>query len=95
MTDIRNLLINYERDSILSNAQQSTVHDEVQGIFHTNHKQVADESLLKLLDILHNHTKLYLFPGLAFSQEAMKYTFIIKNIFYHIINYTHTCTACK
>ncbi len=44
---------------------------EVQDICHTNHQQVTHESLLKILDILHNHTKIDLFPGLAFSQEAM------------------------
>ncbi len=36
MRDIRTLLINNERASILSNAKQSDVHGEVQGIFHTN-----------------------------------------------------------
>ncbi len=50
---------------------------------------------LKILDILHNHTKIDLFPGLAFSQETMKYSSIIRNTFYGIINSTHTCTACK
>ncbi len=51
--------------------------------------------MLKILDILHNHTKIDLLPGLAFSQEAMKYSSIIRNTFYGIINSTHTCTACK
>ncbi len=32
--DIRTLLISNERDSILSNAEQNTMHSEVQGIFH-------------------------------------------------------------
>ncbi len=61
-----NLLISNKRDSILSNAEQSTVHSHVQGIFHTNCQQDAHESLLKILDILHNHIKIDLFPGLAF-----------------------------
>ncbi len=90
MRDIRTLLISNERDSILFNAEQSTVHSEVQGIFHTNCQQDAHESLLKILDILHNHTKIDLFPGLAFSQEAMKYSSIIRNTFYGIINSTNT-----
>ncbi len=34
--DIRTLLIINKRDSILSNAEQNTVHSEVQGISHTN-----------------------------------------------------------
>ncbi len=93
--DIRTMLISNERDSILSNPDRNTVHGEVQGIFHTNHQQDVHESLLKILDILHNHTKIDLFPGLAFSQEAMKYTSIIRNTFYGIINSTHTCTAYK
>ncbi len=71
------------------------MHSEGQGIFHTNCQQNAHESLLNILDILHNHTKIDLFPGLAFSQEAMKYNYIIRNTFYGIINSTHTCTACK
>ncbi len=58
-------------------------------------QQDANGSLLKILDILHNHTKIDLFPGLAFSQEAMKYSSIIRNTFYGIINSTYTCTACK
>ncbi len=45
--------------------------------------------------ILHNHTKIDLFPGLVFSQEAMKYSSIITNTLYGIINSTHTCAACK
>ncbi len=44
-------------------------------------------------NILHNQTKIDLFTGLAFSQEAMKYSSIIRNTFYGIINSTHTCTA--
>ncbi len=64
-------------------------------LIHTNRQQDAHESLLKILDILHNHTKIDLFQGLAFSQEAMKYSSIIRNIFYGIIHSTHTCTACK
>ncbi len=60
-------------------------------IFHTNRQQDAHESLLKILDILHNHTKIDLFPCLAFSEEAMKYSSIIRNTFYDIINSTHTC----
>ncbi len=67
MRDIRTLLISNERDSILSNADQNTVHSEVQGIFHTDRQQDAHESLLIILDILHNHTKIDPFPGLAFS----------------------------
>ncbi len=67
MRDIRTLLISNERESILSNAEQNTVHSEVQGIFHTNHQQDAHESLKKIVGILHNHTKIDLFPGLAFS----------------------------
>ncbi len=50
---------------------------------------------LRRVSILHNHTKIDLFPGLAFSQEAMRYTSIIRNIFYGIINSTHISTACK
>ncbi len=95
MRDIRTLPISNEIDSILSNAEKNTVHGEVQGIFHTNHQQDAHESLLKIVDILHNHTKIDLSPGLTFSQEATKYTSIIRNTFYGIINSTHTCTACK
>ncbi len=71
------------------------MHGEVEGIFHTNHKQDAYESLLIILDILHYHTKIDLFPVLAFSQEAMKYSSIIRNTFYGIINSTHTCSAWK
>ncbi len=71
------------------------MQDEVQCIFHTNHHQDAHESLLNVLDILHNHTKIDIFSGLAFPQEAMKYTSVITNTFYGIINSTHTCTACK
>ncbi len=93
--DIRTLLISNEIDSILSNAEQNTVHSEVQGIFHTNRQQDAHESLLIILNILHNCTKIDFFPGLGFSQEAMKYSSIIRNTFYGIINSTHTCTACK
>ncbi len=71
------------------------MHGEVQGIFHTNYQQSAHESLLKIADILHNHTKIdHLFPGLVFLQEAMKYTSIIRNTFYGIIHSPHTCTAC-
>ncbi len=88
--DIRTLLISNERDSILSNAEQNTGDSEVQGIFHTNRQQDAHESLLIILDILHNHTKIDLFPGLA-----LKYSSIIRNTFHGIINSTHTCTACK
>ncbi len=95
MRDIRTLLISNERNSILSYAEQSTVHVEVQGIVHTNHQQDAHESLLKILDILHNCTKIDLFPVLAFSQEAMKYSSIIRNTFPGILYSTHTCTACK
>ncbi len=32
---------------------------------------------------------------MAFSQEAMKYTSIIRNTFYGIINSTHTYITCK
>ncbi len=60
--DIRTLLISNERNLILSNAEQSTVHGEAEGIFLTNHQQDAHESLLKILDILHNHTKIGSFP---------------------------------
>ncbi len=80
MKDIRTLLISNERDSILSNAEQSTVQSEVQGIFHTKHLQDTHESLLNILDIVHTHTKIDLFPGLPFSQENHS---------------TYTCTACK
>ncbi len=52
--DIRTLLISNERYLILSNAEQSTVHGEVECI------------QLKILDILHNHIKIGLLPGLAF-----------------------------
>ncbi len=95
MRDIRTLMISNEIDSILSNAEQNTVHSEVQGIFHTNRQQHAHESLLIILDILHNHTKIDIFPGLAFSQETMKYSSIIRNTFNGITNSTHTCTASK
>ncbi len=60
-----------------------------------NHQQDAYESLLKIWDMLHNHTKIDLFLGFAFSQEAMKYSSIIRNTFYGIINSTHKYTACK
>ncbi len=66
--DIRTLLISNERNSILSDVEQNTVHSEVQGILHTMCQQDTHESLLKILEILHNHTKIDLFPGLAFSQ---------------------------
>ncbi len=71
------------------------MHGEVQGICHTNRQQDAHKSHLKILDILHNHSKIDLFPGLAFSQETMKYSSIIRNTFHGIINSTHTCTTCK
>ncbi len=71
------------------------MYGEVPGIFHSNHQQDAHESLLKLLGILHNDTKVDLCPGLAFSQEAMKYTYSIRNTFHGIINSTYTCTACE
>ncbi len=71
MKDIRSHLISNERASILSNPVQSIVQGEVQGMFHTNHQHDAHESLLKILDILHNHTKIDLFPVLTCSQEAM------------------------
>ncbi len=58
MRYIRTLLIINEKESILSHAEQRTVHGEVQGIFHTNCQQDAHESLLKILDILHNYTKI-------------------------------------
>ncbi len=92
---IRTLLISYERDSILSDTVQITMESEVQVIFHTNHQQDAHESLLSTLDIVHIHTKINLFPGCAFLQETMKYSSIIRNTFYGIINSTHTCTARK
>ncbi len=95
MRDMRTLLISNERDSILSNAKQRTEYSEVQGIFHTNCQQDAHESLLHILDILHIHSKIDLFPGLAFSQEAIKYSSIIRNTFYGILNSTHTCAACR
>ncbi len=60
-----------------------------------NHQHDAHESLLKILDILHNHTKIDLFPCLAFVQEAMKYSSIIRNTFYGILNSSHTFTASK
>ncbi len=88
-------MISNKRDSILSNAEQNTVNGEVQGIFHTNHQQNVHDSLLNSLDIIHIHTKIDLFPGLTLSQEAMRFTSIIRNTFYCIINSTHTCTACK
>ncbi len=53
MRDIRTVQISNERDTILSNTEQSIVPGEVQGIFHTNHQQDAHESLLQFLDILH------------------------------------------
>ncbi len=71
------------------------MHGEVQGIFHTNHQKDAQESLLRILHILHNNINIDFFPGVAFSQEAMKYTSIIRNIFYGIIHSTHICTVCK
>ncbi len=86
MTDIRTLLINNEVAFILSNAEQSAVQGVVQVIFHTNHQQDTHESLLKILDILHDHIKIDLFPGLTFLLEAMKYTSIIRNTFYSIIS---------
>ncbi len=60
-----------------------------------NHQQDVHESILQIVDILHNHTTIDLFPGLAFSQEPMKYTSIIRNTLYGIINSIHTCTVCK
>ncbi len=66
---IRPLLISNEGDSILSNADQNTVHGEVQGIFHTNHQQDAHESLLIILDILHNHAKIDLFQVWHFHKK--------------------------
>ncbi len=65
---IRTLLISNERDSILSNAEQNSVHDEVQDIFHINHQQDAHESHLKMdaheshLKILHIRTILHIIP---------------------------------
>ncbi len=53
--DIRSLLISHERYSILSNAVKSTLQCEVQGMFHNNHQLDAYESLLKIVEILHNH----------------------------------------
>ncbi len=38
------LLISNKKDSILSNVEQSTVHGEMQDIFHTNHQQDVHES---------------------------------------------------
>ncbi len=84
-----------ETHFFLMQSRALTVHSEVQGIVHTNRQQDAHESLLIILDILHIHTKIDLFPGLAFSQEATKYSSIIRSTFYGIINSTHTCTACK
>ncbi len=55
----------------------------------------AYESLLKILDILHNYIKIDLFTGLVFSEKAIKYTSIIRNTFYCIIISTHTLTSCK
>ncbi len=46
--------------------------------------QDAHESLLK---ILHNLTKIDLFPGLAFSQESTKYSSIIVNTFSMVLKY--------
>ncbi len=69
MRDIRTLLISNERDSILSIAEQSTAHGEVQGIFHTNQQQDVHESLLQ---ILHNNTKIDPFPGLAFLSISLQ-----------------------
>ncbi len=63
--------------------------------FHTNHQQDAHESLLQLLDILHSHTKIDLFPGLAFPQETITFSSMIRNTFYGITISMHTCSACK
>ncbi len=79
----------------ISNAMQSEVQGEVLGFVHINHQKDAHVHLLKILDILHNHNKICLFPILAFSQEAIKYSLILRNIIYVIINCTHTCTACQ
>ncbi len=95
MTNLRSLLISNEIASNLSNTEQSAVLGEVLGMFHTNHQQDAHKSLLKMLDILYSHTEMDLFPAFAFLQDAMKYTSIIRNTFYGIINSTHTCSACK
>ncbi len=78
---IRTLLISSKRDSLLSDAEQSSVHGEVQSNFHSNNQQDAHESLLKTLDNLHKHTKLDLFPGLLLSQEGNVYCSIIRTPF--------------
>ncbi len=72
-------------DSLLSNAKPSNVNGERQGIFHTNHQQDAYEYLLIILDIVHKHAKIDVFPCLVFSQENIKYSSIIRNTFYDII----------
>ncbi len=55
--------------SIPSNAEQSAVHNEVQGMFHTNHQQ---ESLLKFL---HNHPKIDLSRFGLFASSNEIYIF--------------------
>ncbi len=55
------------------------MYGEVQGMFHINHQQDTHDSLLKILDIYHNHAITDIFPCLAFLQEVMKYTSIIRN----------------
>ncbi len=81
--DIHKTLIRklYERDTIPFNAEHNIVHGEVQGVFHAKHQQYAHGYLLRILIILHSYTQLYqqrLFPTLAFSQETVKYSSIIR-----------------
>ncbi len=79
MNHIRTLLISNERYVIIYNADHSTVYGEMQGIF----QQDTHESLLNILTILHNHTKIDLFLGLVFFKETMKHTSIIMIIKTH------------
>ncbi len=53
---------------------------------HMNHSLVSKTSYTIM-------TKIDLFPYLIFSQKVIKYAFIIRNIFYGIVNSTHTGTA--
>ncbi len=86
-------LISSESEPLLSNAEHSTVHGEMQGIFHTNHQLDAHQSVLRILSILHNQTKINILRSLVFLQETMKHSSIIRNTFYSIITSIHSFTA--
>ncbi len=68
----------------------------MQGICHTNNWQDAHGSLLKILDILDNHTIIYPFLGLAL--KYYKYLNIITLLYFVIYaivtNQTQTKPKC-